>query len=180
MTIKIRNSEFSPSCININPTQLYSWPLQNKNLKKKKNGKTLSHICVVILWFYSPILQIISFYLPTLPQSDFLKDIRNNFTSCNIIIQKKGCKLTKNEPYKKKIKRNKSNVYLWILRRVWKKKNQIENKTHLAWKFNIFIHETQIHNFCFGFFSSFFYYLFSIFFPSFHLGVSLYKCLPGI
>lgn len=57
--------------------------------------KDIEPHCAVILWFYSPVLQIISFYLPTLPQSDFLKDIRNNFTSCNIIIQKKGCKLTK-------------------------------------------------------------------------------------
>lgn len=78
--------------------------------------KDIEPHCAVILWFYSPILQIISFYLPTLPQSDFLKDIRNNFTSCNIIIQKKGCKLTK----KKKLvvstrKKSKTKHIAWKL-----------------------------------------------------------------
>lgn len=92
--------------------------------------KDIEPHCAVILWFYSPVLQIISFYLPTLPQSDFLKDIRNNFTSCNIIIQKKGCKLTKEKKYLL--------VY----------EEKIENKTH---RMEI-IHETQIHNFCFYFF----------------------------
>lgn len=80
--------------------------------------KDIEPHCAVILWFYSPVLQIISFYLPTLPQSDFLKDIRNNFTSCNIIIQKKGCKLTK-----------KKEIIVCI------REEKIENKTHLAWKF---------------------------------------------
>lgn len=136
--LKIRNSELS--------TISYQSERWKKNILTLQKLKDIEPHCAVILWFYSPVLQIISFYLPTLPQSDFLKDIRNNFTSCNIIIQKKGCKLTKKQ---KKI------VFVNI-------KPRKKSKTkHNAWKF---IHETQIHNFCFGFF---FHRIF------FHLGVSL-------
>lgn len=91
--------------------------------------KDIEPHCAVILWFYSPVLQIISFYLPTLPQSDFLKDTRDNFTSCNIIIQKKGCKLTKAKRYEER--RNKKQICEYLRTVVSTKRKQKSKTKHI-------------------------------------------------